>query len=96
MLERNIKIKTAPEQWHAEAKQHFNIVITFEERVFDAVFEGKLVACTGVAALLPWLPHRAYVMMTVSTRTFTRTHRYAEPRGSKWAAIVPRQRAHQG
>lgn len=40
MLERNMKIKNAPEQWHAEAKQHFNMVITFEERVFEAVYEG--------------------------------------------------------
>lgn len=40
MLERNMKVKTAPEQWHAEAMQHFNIIITFEERVFESVYEG--------------------------------------------------------
>lgn len=38
MLERNSKIKRAPEQWRA-AKERFDLILTFEERIFDAVLE---------------------------------------------------------
>ncbi len=40
MLERNIKIKPAPEQWQAERNLRFHLVVTFEARVFDAIYEG--------------------------------------------------------
>eukprot|EP01117_Protostelium_nocturnum_P019389 TRINITY_DN8398_c1_g1_i2.p1 TRINITY_DN8398_c1_g1~~TRINITY_DN8398_c1_g1_i2.p1 ORF type:complete len:189 (-),score=60.01 TRINITY_DN8398_c1_g1_i2:78-644(-) len=39
MLERNAKVKDAPERWQDEKKQHFDVIITFEDRVFDAVCE---------------------------------------------------------
>jgi RNA polymerase II subunit A C-terminal domain phosphatase SSU72 len=40
MLERNMQVKLAPERWQ-EAKKHFDIVITFDQRVYDMVVEGK-------------------------------------------------------
>eukprot|EP00026_Physarum_polycephalum_P019417 Phypoly_transcript_21418.p1 GENE.Phypoly_transcript_21418~~Phypoly_transcript_21418.p1 ORF type:complete len:136 (+),score=12.21 Phypoly_transcript_21418:189-596(+) len=38
MLERNMQIKRAPERWQ-ETTKHFDIVITFDQRVYDMVVE---------------------------------------------------------
>jgi len=42
MLERNMKVKTAPEQWQKETTKTFNIIITFEKRVYDTVYEDLM------------------------------------------------------
>ncbi|KAI0567140.1 RNA polymerase II subunit A [Gracilaria domingensis] len=38
MLDRNAKIKKAPEQWR-DARERFDIIITFEDRVFRSVMD---------------------------------------------------------
>jgi len=38
LLERNMKIKPAPERWH-DQKHVFDVIVTFEEKVFDLVVE---------------------------------------------------------
>lgn len=40
MLARNIKVKERPQRFQDEKTEQFEIVITFEERVFDIVVEG--------------------------------------------------------
>ena len=42
MLMRNSKVKDRPQRFQDEKAQHFEIVITFEERVFDIVEEGNI------------------------------------------------------
>ena len=39
MLERNASIKTAPERWQDRPHVDFDVVVTFEQRVFDRVVE---------------------------------------------------------
>lgn len=40
MLDRNRKIKKAPERWQDERNEVFDVVISCEERVFDSILEG--------------------------------------------------------
>lgn len=39
MLERNVRVKTAPQKFQDEAGVEFDVIVTFETRVFDAVVE---------------------------------------------------------
>ena len=44
MLERNAAVKLVPQRWQENvADGIFNVVITFEERVFDMVVEGNII-----------------------------------------------------
>ena len=43
MLKRNVSVKEAPQRWQDNAADGaFDVVFTFEERVFDMVIEGLL------------------------------------------------------
>jgi RNA polymerase II subunit A C-terminal domain phosphatase SSU72 len=48
MLSRNAKIKRAPEHWSQAAKEKFDVVITFEARVFEAVVDDFLTSRSPV------------------------------------------------
>jgi RNA polymerase II subunit A C-terminal domain phosphatase SSU72 len=51
MLKRNIGVKLAPQRWQDNAGDGvFDMILTFEERVFDLVVEGKQL--TGVGHFL--------------------------------------------
>jgi RNA polymerase II subunit A C-terminal domain phosphatase SSU72 len=42
MLERNLKVKSAPEKWQNHASDDVDVVITFEESVMDVVLQDML------------------------------------------------------
>lgn len=53
MMERNAKVKRAPERWQdALGVSRFNVVLCFQERVFDAAVEGAGVP--AAAAVVAW------------------------------------------
>ena len=42
MLKRNMSVKTAPQRWQDNAADGcFDVVLSFEDRVFDMVVEGE-------------------------------------------------------
>jgi myosin-crossreactive antigen len=44
MLKRNTSVKLAPQRWQDNAGDGvFDMIMTFEERVFDLVVEGKFI-----------------------------------------------------
>lgn len=59
MLERNMKIKNAPQRWQ-EQRNVFDVIITFEERVFDHIIEGA--SCNSVSR-----PHCLLALQTLQT-----------------------------
>jgi Ssu72-like protein len=48
ILTRNEKIKEAPERWQDELSRQFDVVIAFEDRVYDAILEGRGKPCVGL------------------------------------------------
>lgn len=45
MLKRNLGVKNAPQRWQDNAADGcFDVVMTFEEKVFDIVIEGQLLS----------------------------------------------------
>ena len=40
MIERDAKVKTAPERWQDEQSVAFQLVVTFDRRVFESVVDG--------------------------------------------------------
>lgn len=43
MLKRNMSVKTAPQRWQENAEDGcFDVVLCFEDRVFDSVVDGNL------------------------------------------------------
>jgi RNA polymerase II subunit A C-terminal domain phosphatase SSU72 len=39
LLDRNLKVKTAPERWQENHTEHFDVVITFDDLVFDKLLD---------------------------------------------------------
>ena len=58
MLKRNLAVKEAPERWQDSAADgSFDIVVCFEQRVFELVIEGKHRGrtCARQASVMPKL-----------------------------------------
>eukprot|EP00892_Ulva_mutabilis_P006884 jgi/Ulvmu1/4568/UM002_0296.1 len=53
MLERNLRVKTAPEKWQVSADDDIDVVVTFEERVMDLLLENM--ASRSVESMRPVL-----------------------------------------
>lgn len=49
MLDRNAKMKGAPEQWSLAVKEKFDVIIAFEARVFESIVEGFISARAPVS-----------------------------------------------
>ena len=74
MLDRNKRIKTRPERFQ-NCKDHFDLVITCEERVYDQVLEGEAfipnVDCTRVFVFL--LTHLSVLQLVLHSYCMTQT-----------------------
>lgn len=53
MLERNMRVKSAPEKWQLSADDDIDVVVTFEERVMDLLLENM--ASRSVESMRPVL-----------------------------------------
>ena len=53
MLKRNMSVKTAPQRWQDNAADGcFDVVLSFEDRVFDMVVEGESLLCFFILFLV--------------------------------------------
>lgn len=55
-----MQIKRAPERWQ-ETTKHFDIVITFDQRVYDMVVEGILLLLTLARSLSLYDPSLSHL-----------------------------------
>lgn len=46
MLDRNRRIKPCPEQFQ-KTKEEFDVIFTVEERIYDAVIEGRIISSSN-------------------------------------------------
>ena len=51
MIERDAKVKTAPERWQDEQSVAFQLVVTFDRRVFESVVDGLFLSSCFFACL---------------------------------------------
>lgn len=92
MLERNARLKPAPERWQAETAAEFDVVVAFEERVFSILCDD--LAGRGGSA-------RPVLLLNLDTKDNAAEAAAAAPlalqlcqalaaEGSAWAAAVER------
>jgi RNA polymerase II subunit A C-terminal domain phosphatase SSU72 len=92
MLERNARLKPAPERWQAETAAEFDVVVAFEERVF-AILAEDLAGRGGSA--------RPVLLLNLDTKDNAAEAAAAAPlalqlcqalaaEGPRWAAAVER------